>query len=67
MGAGIQIYIDRSGVEGQVGVAAVLFNSSRQPKVLQYQLGTLAKHTTFEVEAVRVVLGQHMLQYERQV
>jgi len=66
-GAGIQIYMDGSGVEGQVGAVAVLFNSSRWPKVLQYWLGTLAEHTTFKVEAIRVLLGLHMLQYKRQV
>ena len=63
-GADIHIYTDRSGLEGKTGVAAVLFRGNVAPKSLWYHIGSLYEHTTFKAEAVRLILGAHLLSME---
>ena len=50
--------------KGKAGVAAVLFRGNTVPKSLQYHFGSLDKHTTFKVEAVRLILGTNLLSVE---
>ena len=62
--ANIHIYTDSSGLKGKAGMAAILFQGNAAPKSLWYHLGSLNKHTTFEVEMVRLILGAHLLSVE---
>ena len=62
--ADIRIYTDGSGLKGKVGAAADLFRGNTAPKSLGYHLGSLDEHTTFKVEAVRLILGAHLLSAE---
>ena len=62
--ADICIYTDRSGLKVNAGAAAVLFRGCKAPKSLRYHLGSLDEHTTFEAEAVGLVLGAHLLSAE---
>ena len=62
--ADICIYTDRSGLEGNAGTAAVLFQGCKAPKSLWYHLSSLDEHTTFKSEAVRLILGAHLLSME---
>jgi ribonuclease HI len=63
--ADIRIYTDGSGTEGKAGAAAALYRKGGRTKVLGYHLGPLAKHTTYEAEAVGVLLGLELLGRER--
>jgi len=54
--AQIQIYMDGSGLDGMAGVAAMLYGRDRTVKVLHYCLRSLEEHTTYEAEAVGVLL-----------
>ena len=62
-----RIYTDGSGFDGLAGVAAVPFRGQVAPCMLRYQLGLLMEHTTFEAEALGVILGLYLLGSERQV
>ena len=60
----VQVFSDGSGLDGQVGAAAVMYRTGRGPRVLRYHLGPLTDHTVFEAEAVGLLLALHMLKYE---
>ena len=63
----MQVYSDGSGIDGQVGAAAVLFWRGKEPRVLRYHLGMVADHTVYEVELVGLLLALHLLRDERDV
>jgi hypothetical protein len=65
--ADVQIYADGSGLDGKAGAAAVIYWGIHPPKTLRFYLGPLTEHTTFEAEAVGVLLGLHMLSYEKDI
>ena len=51
-------------IQPKVGPAAVLFWGNAAPKSLRYHLGSLDEHTTFEAEAVGLIMGAHLLSME---
>ena len=61
------MYSDGSGIDGQVGEAAVLFRRNREPKVLRFHLGTATDHTVYEAELIGLMLALHLLRDERDV
>ena len=61
----VMIYSDGSGLGGHVGAAAASYKAGSEPKILKYHLGPLAAHTTFEAEAVGLLLALHLLRHER--
>ena len=63
----VQLFSDRSGLDGSAGVAVVMYKDGREVKMLWYCLGMLTEHTVFEVEAMGVLLALHMLQTEQHV
>ena len=63
----IQVFTDGSGLNGQVGTAAVMYRRGWVPRVLRYHLGSLMEHTMFEAEAVGLLLALHMLKYEHDI
>ena len=59
--AEVQVYSDGSGLNNRAGAATVLYREGKSPRTLRYSLGELMEHTTFEVEAVGVLLAVHLL------
>ena len=53
----LQVYTDRSGQDSMAGAAVVLFKRGNVIGMLQYHLGLLEQHTTFEAELVGILLG----------
>jgi ribonuclease HI len=62
-----KIYTDGSGIDGYAGAAAVLYKRGRRVAALRYRLGSLATHTTYEAEAIGVVLALQLLGRERSI
>jgi ribonuclease HI/exonuclease III len=60
----IRVYADGSGFEGYAGACAVLTRDDRR-KILKYRLGKLTRHTVYEAEGVAVILGEHLIECER--
>ncbi|KZV95075.1 hypothetical protein EXIGLDRAFT_611043 [Exidia glandulosa HHB12029] len=60
----IRVYTDGSADENTVGAAAVVFRDGEEGESLLYHLGSAAEHTTYEAEAVGVILGLHLLAEE---
>lgn len=58
-----RIYSDRSGQEGGVGTAAVMYKKgeSKPIRTLKYHLGKDNEHTTYEVEAVGATLAVRLV------
>jgi len=63
--ANIRVYTDRSGLDGGAGAAAVLYRGSEAPKTLRFHISPLTVHTTFEAEALGLILGAHLISKER--
>jgi ribonuclease HI len=63
--ADVKVYADGSGIDGNVGAAAVLYKNGKRTRSLKYQLGTLKEHTTYEAEAVGVTLALELIAHER--
>ena len=61
----VTIYSDGSGLGGYVGTATTSYKARSEPKILKYHLGPLDAHTTFEAEAVGLLLALHLLSLER--
>ena len=55
------VYSDGSGLGGKAGAVVVLYREGTSPRVLRYSLGTLVQHTTYEAEAVGLLLALHFL------
>jgi ribonuclease HI len=60
----IKVFTDGSGLNSQVGAAAVLYHrgNPRPQRVLRLHLGSLLKHVSYKDEAVGLLLGVWMLQ-----
>lgn len=59
-----RIYTDGSGYEGKAGASAVLYKRGTELPIrsLQYHLGPLTQHTTYEAEAVGAILAAWIIQ-----
>ena len=57
---GVVIYTDRSGLQGTIGTAAILFINGIRTDELRYQLSSDKQHTVFEGELVAILLGLHL-------
>ena len=58
---GTIVYTDGSGLDGEVGAAAVMMKNGVVLKTLRYHLGSDTEHMVYEAEAVAVTLALHML------
>ena len=65
--ADMRVYSDGSGIEGMAGAAAVLFWDGHEAKSIRYRLGPLTRQTTYEAEAVGVLLAVELVRRERGV
>ena len=62
--ADVRVYSDGSGIEGMAGTAAVLFWDGHEAKSIRYRLSPLTWHTTYEAEAVGVLLAVELVRRE---
>ena len=51
----IQVFSDSSGLDGQIGAAAVDYKPGSGPKTLRYHLSLSSEHTVFEAEVVSLL------------
>ena len=63
----MQLYSDGSGLDGQVGAAAVLLMQGEEPKVWRFHLGAIADHTVYKAELMGLLLALHLLRSKRGV
>ena len=63
----VRVYSDGLGIEGMAGTAAVLFRDGHKAKSIRYWLSPLMRHTTYEAEAVGVLLAVELVRRERGV
>ena len=61
----IQIYTDRSAINGKVGAAAVLLRAGNSLRILHIHLGPESEHTVHEVELAGMLLGMHLISTEK--
>jgi hypothetical protein len=59
--ADVRIYSDGSGIENQIGAAAVLYRGNHKKGTLKYKLGSVKHHTVYEGELVGMGLGTELL------
>ena len=62
--APIRIFSDGSGIEGNIGLAAVLYrckNGVETKHVLHYYLGPETRHTVYEAEVAGRIMAQELL------
>ena len=63
----IKIFSDGSGIEGQIGAAAVLYrrqDGTTTKRVLRFCLGPDTRHTVYEGEVVGEIMAQELLHKE---
>ena len=60
----VKVLTDSSGMEGKIGMAAILYQNGRMKTKLQYQLGSQRHHTVYEGEGVGAVLGTKLVSNE---
>ena len=62
--ASIKVYTDGSGIEGQIGAAAVLYCDGVLVKKRRMRLGSVKHHTVFKGEGVGLTLGLELIREE---
>jgi ribonuclease HI len=60
----VKVYTDGSGMEGKIGVAAVLFRGGRKKASSRYKLGPQSHHTEYEGESVWMILAIKLMTKE---
>jgi len=61
----VQVFTDRSAIEGKVGAAAILLREGRPTRTLHFHLGSEGKHTVHKAELVGILLGLHLISTEK--
>ena len=65
--APVRIFSDGSGIEGNIGAAAVLYrrkNGAETKHVLRYYLGPETRHTVYEAEVAGEIMAQELLYHQ---
>lgn len=60
----MKVFTNRSGMEGKVGAAAVLYRNRSKKTMLCYQLGSQRHHMVYKGEGVGVILGTKLISKE---
>ena len=60
----VKVYTDGSGMQGKIGVAAVLYHNGRMKTNMWYKLGAQEHHTVYEGEGIGAVLGARLISQE---
>jgi hypothetical protein len=64
---GTQVFPDGSGLNGNIGAAAIILRPNGNTTTLQYHLGTDQQHTVHESEVVGLLLAAHLLSKEADI
>lgn len=59
------MYTDGSGIDGQVGAAAILYKNGTIKSRRRMRLGSIKHHTVYEGEGVGMILGLELMREER--
>ena len=62
---GVRVYMDRSGLGGEIGAAAVPYRGDTERGQLRYHLGMVEEHTVYEGECVGILLGLELIKRQR--
>ena len=60
----IKVYMDGSGVEGQIGAAAILYRDGVLKRTRRMRVGSAKHHTVFEGEGIGMILGLELIREE---
>ena len=60
----VKIFTDSSGMEGEIGTAAVLYRNGRLKSSVQFNLGQQKHHMVYEGEAAGLLLGTKLMEQE---
>ena len=63
----VLVFLDRSGHDGQIGAAAVLYRGSAEKKALRKHMGSKEHHTVFEAELLGISLATELIKSESHV
>jgi hypothetical protein len=66
-GAEVKVYLDGSGIDGKIGVVAVLYRNGQRKSSMQYRLGPERRHTVYEGEGTGIVVGLELIRAEHNV
>jgi hypothetical protein len=64
--ARVRVYTDKSGMDGMVGAAVVLYRDGELKRVKRYRLGTIKHHTIYKGEGVGMILGLELIREEQE-
>ena len=62
----LKVYSDGSGIDGQIGVAAVLYRDGVLKRKRRMRLGYSKHHTVYEGEGVGLILGLELIREEEE-
>ena len=62
----IRVYTDGSGIEGQIGAAAVLYRDGVLKRTKRLRLGSTKHHTVYEEEGIGLILGLELIREEEE-
>jgi ribonuclease HI len=60
----LKIFTDGSGMEGNIGAAAILYRNGRMKSSIRFKLGSIQHHTVYEGEGVGAILGAKLVSKE---
>ena len=60
----VKVFMDRSGMKGKIGAAAVLYWQGRLKSQIRHKLGVQSRHTVYEGEGIATVLGAKLIRNE---
>ena len=63
----IKVYTDRSGINGYIGVVAVLYRDRILQRKMRMKLGLLKHHTVYKGEGIGMILGLELIREEEEV
>ena len=63
----VKVYMDGSGIDSQIGTAAILYHDGILKRRRRMRLGTMKHHTVFEGEGVGLILGLELIREEEEV
>jgi len=61
------VFSDRSGHEGAIGAAAVLYRGSIEKKAMRKFMGSEDRHMVFEAELLRMSMAAELIKNKRQI
>ena len=63
----IKVYTDGSGIDGRIGVAAILYQDRILQRKMRMKLGLSKHHTVYKGEGIGMILGLELIREEEEV